>query len=163
MIRVLFVCAGNICRSPIAQGVFEDVVRREGLSDEIQSDSAGTTAFHVGSAPDRRAARAAQARGIDLEGQWARQITPADLQDFDYVLVMDHGNYQDVLQLASQASVNSYVGMFMDYAYDLPDTEVLDPYYGNGDGFERALDLTEAASIGLLANIKQNYFSDERV
>lgn len=162
MIRVLFVCAGNICRSPIAQGVFEDVVRREGLSDEIQSDSAGTTAFHVGSAPDRRAARAAQSRGIDLEGQWARQITPDDLQDFDYVLVMDRGNYQDVLQLASQASVNSYVGMFMDYA-DLPETEVLDPYYGNGDGFERAMDLTEAASIGLLADIRQHYLDDERV
>jgi len=157
LVRVLFVCAGNICRSPMAQRVFEEVVRREGLEREIEADSAGTTAFHVGSPPDRRAHRTALDRGIDLDGQWARQLTPADLQDFDYLLVMDRGNYEDVLVLAQEGGMQASFGMFLDYASDIPDDEVPDPYYGNGDGFERTMDMAELASVGLLEDIKRRY------
>jgi protein-tyrosine phosphatase len=160
LVKVLFVCSGNICRSPIAQGVFEDLVRREGLEGEIFTDSAGTTSFHVGSGPDRRARQAASSRGIALDSQTARRITPADLQEFDYVLVMDRGNYEDVLHLAARPEASAYLGMFLDYALDLPDSEVPDPYYGAGDGFERAMDLAEAASVGLLEDIKRRYLGD---
>lgn len=138
-------------------------MRREGLEGDIVSDSAGTTSFHVGSGPDSRARLAASVRGVDLEGQRARQITPTDLREFDYVLVMDHGNYEDVLQLASRPEASAYFGMFLDYATDLPDDEVPDPYYGPGDGFERAMDLAEAASVGLLEDIKQKYLGDKLV
>lgn len=147
----------------MAQGVFESLVRREGLEGRVVSDSAGTTSFHVGSEPDRRAWQAASGRGIDLGGQTARQITPEDLREFDYVLVMDRGNYEDVLQLASLPETSAYFGMFLDYATDLPDDEVSDPYYGPGDGFERAMDLAEAASVGLLEDIKRKYLGDKLV
>lgn len=138
-------------------------MRREGLESEISADSAGTTSFHVGSGPDRRAREAASSRGIRLEDQRARQITAADLQDFDYVLVMDRGNYEDVLQLASRTDVSSYIGMLMDYAAELSDEELPDPYYGAEDGFKRAIDLTEAASVGLLEDIRRNYLERARV
>jgi protein-tyrosine phosphatase len=137
--------------------VFEDVVRREGFEAEIESDSAGTTAFHVGSPPDRRAYSTALGRGIDLDGQWARQLAPADLQDFDYLLVMDRGNYEDVLVLAQEGGMEANFGMFLDYASEIPDDEIPDPYYGNGNGFERTMDLAEVASAGLLRDIKQRY------
>lgn len=132
-------------------------MRREGLEGEIVSDSAGTTSFHVGSGADRRARQAALGRGIDLGGQTARQITPEDLREFEYVLVMDRGNYEDVLQLASRPETSAYFGMFLDYALELPDDEIPDPYFGDGDGFERAMDLAEAASAGLLEDIKRRY------
>lgn len=157
LVRVLFVCAGNICRSPIAQGVFEDLVRREGLESKIYADSAGTTSFHVGSGPDRRARRAASARGIAIDGHTARQLRAGDLREFDYVLVMDRGNYEDLLVLAREEGMAASFGMFLDYATELPDDEVPDPYYGPGDGFERAVDLAEAASAGLISDIKRRY------
>lgn len=132
-------------------------MKREGLEEEVEADSAGTTAFHVGSPPDRRAYRAAINRGIDLDGQWARQLTPDDLRDFDYLLVMDRGNYEDVLWLAREGDMEANFGMFLDYAADIPDDEVPDPYYGNGDGFERTIDMAEVASAGLLRDIRQRY------
>ena len=156
-VRVLFVCMGNICRSPIAQGVFEDLVRREGLEEQIISDSAGTLSYHMGSPPDRRARRAASARGVDLESQRSRQISPGDMSEFDYVVVMDRGNYEEVLPLARRGEPRARFGMFLDYAPELPDDEIPDPYFGNGDGFERAMDLAEAASKGLLADIRRRH------
>lgn len=147
----------------MAQGVFEDLVRSEGLDSEVLADSAGTTSFHIGWEPDRRARQAATARGIDLGGQRARQLAPKDLSEFNYILVMDRGNYEDVLQLASSLDASAYIGMFLDYATDLPDDEVPDPYYGEGDGFERAMDLAEAASEGLLMDIKRHYLEGDRV
>src|SRR5688572_9231264 len=99
MVRVLFVCLGNICRSPLAQGVFEDVLRREGLEDEVFVDSAGTGSWHAGSPPDNRAQRSAAARGLDLSAQRARRISPDDCEEFDYVLTMDEQNYRTVASL----------------------------------------------------------------
>lgn len=157
MVKILFVCMGNICRSPIAQGVFEDLVRSEGLQEQIISDSAGTLSYHAGSPPDRRARKAASARGIDLESQRARQITPEDMREFDYVVVMDRGNYEEVLPLARRDGASARFGMFLDYAPELEEDEIPDPYFGDGDGFERAMDLAEAASKGMLADIKQRH------
>ena len=156
-VKVLFVCTGNICRSPIAQGVFEDLVQREGLEEQVASDSAGTLSYHAGSSPDRRARRAASARGIDLDSQRARQISPEDMSEFDYVVVMDRGNYEEVLPLTGRDETRARFGMFLDYAPQLSDEEIPDPYFCNGDGFERAMDLAEAASEGLLADIKRRY------
>lgn len=157
MVKILFVCMGNICRSPISQGVFEALVRREGLEREIASDSAGTLSYHAGSPPDKRARQAASARGIDLDSQQARKISPEDMSEFDYVVVMDRGNYEEVLPLTRRDGVRARFGMFLDYAPELADEEIPDPYFGGGDGFERTMDLAEAASEGLLADIKRRH------
>ncbi len=157
MVRVLFVCMGNICRSPLAQGVFEDLVRREGLEDEIYVDSAGTHSYHIGSAPDPRAQGSARRRGLDLSSQRARRIGPEDCEVFDYVLTMDEENYQAVAALCRQG--NAEVRPFLDYATDHVDTEVPDPYYSGPEGFEHVMDLVEAASKGLLKEIKKKHLA----
>ena len=154
MVRVLFVCMGNICRSPLAQGVFEDVLRREGLEDEVLVDSAGTGHWHVGSPPDDRALSAAALRGVDISSQRARQITPNDCQDFDYVLTMDEENYRKVAALCRGRAV---VRPFLDFATDSPEREVPDPYSGGPNEFEYVLDLVEEASEGLLTDIRARY------
>src|SRR5919205_3493580 len=151
MVRVLFVCSGNICRSPIAQGVFENVARREGLEDLIFVDSAGTGAWYVGSPPDERAQRSAWLRGIDLTSQRARLITLEDCKNFDYILTMDGDNYRAVSSLCHGSAV---VRPFLDFATKTREREVPDPYYGGPDGFEHVLDLVEDASEGLLADIR---------
>jgi protein-tyrosine phosphatase len=154
MVRVLFVCMGNICRSPIAQGVFEDVLRREELEDEVFVDSAGTGAWHVGDPPDQRAQKSASLRGLDLSSQRARRIAPDDCQNFDYILTMDEENYRAVAALCRGSAV---VRPFLDFATDSPEREVPDPYYGGPDGFERVLDLVEEASEGLLEDIRERH------
>lgn len=156
MVRVLFVCLGNICRSPLAQGVFEDVLRREGLSGEVFVDSAGTGPWHVGEPPDARAQKSARLRGLDLSSQRARRVTADDCHNFDYVLTMDEENYGMVSALCRGSAV---VRPFLDFAADSPETEVPDPYYGGPDGFERVLDLIEAASEGLLEDIRQRHLN----
>ena len=156
MVRVLFVCMGNICRSPLAQGVFEDVLRREGLEGEVSVDSAGTGAWHVGSPPDDRALSAASLRGVDISSQRARRIKPEDCQNFDYVLTMDEENYRAVAGLCRGSAV---VRPFLDFARDSPETAVPDPYYGGPDGFEHVLDLVEEASEGLLEDIRERHLS----
>jgi protein-tyrosine phosphatase len=158
MIRVLFVCMGNICRSPLAQGVFENVLRREGLEGEVFVDSAGTGRWHVGSPPDERAQRSARSRGLDLSAQRARQVTPDDCHDFDYVLTMDEENYRAVSALCREGGAE--VRPFLDYAPDRRETEVPDPYYGGPDGFEHVLDLVEEASERLLEEIKEKHLAD---
>ena len=117
MVRVLFVCMGNICRSPLAQGVFEKVARREGLEEQVFVDSAGTGAWHVGSPPDERAQRSAGLRGLDLSFQRARRITPEDCETFDYILTMDGDNYRAVASLCRGSAV---VRPFLDFAPDSP-------------------------------------------
>ena len=153
MIRVLFVCLGNICRSPLAQGVFESVLRREGLKDEVFVDSAGTRAYFPGSPPDERAQRSAGLRGLDISRQRARRISRDDCETFDYVLTMDEENYDMVSALCRSSAV---VRPFLDFAPG-PETEVPDPYYGGAGGFEHVLDLVEAASEGLLRDIRQRH------
>ena len=156
VVRVLFVGMGNICRSPIAQGVFENVLRREGLEDEVFVDSAGTGGWHVGSPPDERAQRSAGLRGLDLSAQRARRISRDDCDAFDYVLTMDEDNYRMVSSLCQGSAV---VRPFLDFATDSPEREVPDPYYGGPDGFEHVLDLVEEASEGLLEDIRERHLS----
>jgi protein-tyrosine phosphatase len=156
MVRVLFVCMGNICRSPLDQGVFEGVLRREGLEGEVSVDSAGTGAWHVGSPPDERALSAASLRGVDISSQRARRIDSEDCENFDYVLTMDEENYRAVASLCRGSAV---VRPFLDFATDSPETAVPDPYYGGPDGFVRVLDLVEEASEGLLEDIRERHLS----
>jgi protein-tyrosine phosphatase len=154
MVRVLFVCMGNICRSPIAQGVFENVLQHEGLEDEVFVDSAGTGSWHIGEPPDERAQESAGLRGLDLSSQRARRIAPDDCQNFDYVLTMDEENYRAVAALCRGSAV---VRPFLDFATDSPEREVPDPYYGGPDVFELVLDLVEGASKGLLEDIRERH------
>jgi protein-tyrosine phosphatase len=154
MVRVLFVCLGNICRSPLAQGVFEGVLRREGLEGEVFVDSAGTGHWLVGSPPDDRAMDAAALRGVDISSQRARRITPEDCQDFDYVLTMDEYNYRTVAALCRGTAV---VRPFLDFATGSPERAVPDPYAGGPDEFEHVMDLVEEASEGLLDDIRQRH------
>jgi len=156
MVRVLFVCLGNICRSPMAQGVFEGVVRREGLEGEVFVDSAGTGRWHVGSPPDDRALSAAAVRGVDISSQRARLIAPKDCQNFDYVLTMDEQNYRKVAAVRRGGAV---VRPFLDFAGDSPEREVPDPYSGGPDEFEHVLDLVEEASEGLIRDIRERHLN----
>ncbi len=147
---------GNICRSPIAQGVFENVARRAGLEDKIFVDSAGTGNWHVGSPPDERAMKSARLRGLDISAQRARQISRDDCENFDYILTMDEENYYMVSSLCRGSVV---VRPFLDFAADSPEREVPDPYYGGPEGFERVMDLVEDASEGLLEDIRERHLS----
>jgi protein-tyrosine phosphatase len=150
-IGVLFVCMGNICRSPTAEGVFRHFVNEAGLSDRIHVDSAGTHAYHVGEPPDRRATAVAQGRGISLANIKARRVCDADFEVFDYIIAMDEDNQARLLQQAPD-EYQGKVSLFLSYA-SVNETEVPDPYYGGGAGFERVLDLVEEASRGLLETL----------
>jgi protein-tyrosine phosphatase len=156
MVCVLFVCMGNICRSPLSQGVFEDVLRREGLDGEVFVDSAGTGRWHIGEPPDERALDAASLRGLDISSQRARQVRPDDCERFDYILTMDEENYRAVASLCRGSAV---VRPFLDFAENSPEREVPDPYYGGPDGFERVLNLVEEASEGLVEDIRKRHLS----
>jgi protein-tyrosine phosphatase len=152
--RVLFVCLGNICRSPTAEGVMRALVHDAGLQDEIELDSAGTGAWHVGSAPDPRAVAAAGARGIALEGS-ARQVRSEDLEEFDLILAMDRSNLRALRRLADAPRADVRLLREFDPASTSgADLDVPDPYYGSGDGFEEVLDLLDAACRSLLARIR---------
>ena len=142
---------GNICRSPVAQGVLEGIVRRENLEDEVYVDSAGTGNWHAGQPPDERAMESARSRGLDISRLRARQVTPEDCRTFDYVLTMDEENYRAVSSLCGG---NAVVRPFLDFATGSPEREVPDPYFGGPDGFERVLDLVEEASEGLIEDIR---------
>lgn len=155
-ISVLFVCMGNICRSPTAQGVFEQQVAAAGLDSFISVDSAGTHAYHIGEQPDKRAANAAHKRGIDLSTQRARRLHEKDFMVFHYLLAMDRSNYDDMRSICPQEHEYK-VKLLLDYAPDLEEQEVPDPYYGGATGFERVLDLIEIASLRLLAEIRQQH------
>ena len=150
MQRVLFVCLGNICRSPTAEAVFRDLVKREAAGLGIDVDSAGTHAYHTGSPPDERSVAAAARRGIDMRGLRARQIASADFERFDLLLAMDEGNYWRLRELAP-ATHRDRVRLFLDFAPDLGRREGPDPYSGGPEGFEDVLDLIQAAARGLLA------------
>ncbi|MDA0189578.1 MAG: low molecular weight phosphotyrosine protein phosphatase [Proteobacteria bacterium] len=154
MIKVLFVCMGNICRSPTAEGVFRHFLRLAHLEGRVEVDSAGTHGYHVGEAPDVRTQRAAASRGYDLSSMRARKVAPQDLDYFDLVLAMDHNNLE-VLKRICPPEKYDRLGLFMRYARNFDDDEVPDPYYGLGHGFDLVLDMVEDASRGLLDNIVQ--------
>ncbi len=156
MIRVLFVCTGNICRSPTAEGVFQALVDQQGLSDVVAVDSAGTQSWHQGNAPDERSIEAAARRGIDIGRQKSRPITMADFTNFDYLLAMDNEHFE-ILSAKSPLGASSRIDLFLDFAPSLDQREVPDPYYGAGDGFEKVLDMIELASHGLLAEIRKTH------
>lgn len=143
-VSVLFVCLGNICRSPTAHGVFDNLVQRHRLDHLVTIDSAGTGDWHIGRAPDQRSSAAALQRGYDLSVLRARQVSAEDFQRFDYVLAMDKQNLRD-LQRMQPANFRGELGLFLNYG-DHGELEVPDPYYGDGSGFERVLDLVENAS-----------------
>ena len=155
-ISVLFVCMGNICRSPTAQGVFERLLAAEGLDTSIRIDSAGTHAYHIGEQPDKRAAKAALRRGIDLSPQRARRLIEEDFLTFQYLLAMDRSNYDDMRSICPPDHAHK-LRLFLDFAPELEEQEVPDPYYGGATGFDRVLDLIEIAAHGLLAEIRQQY------
>lgn len=155
-VRVLFVCLGNICRSPTAHGVFRQRVADAGLTDRIEIESCGTGGFHAGEKPDARAAQAAAGRGYDLSDLRARQLMPDDLFAFDYILTMDHQNQSVVARMADGQTDATRPQLFLSYASGRREEEVPDPYYGGRDGFGHVLDLVEAACDGLLADIREH-------
>ena len=150
--RVLFVCLGNICRSPTAHGVFESVVNKRGMDQSIYIDSCGTGDWHIGHAPDPRAMAEAAQRGYDLSELRARQVEPRDFEEFDYILAMDDQNLAD-LQAMCPATFAGFLGLFLPFDANATVREVPDPYYGGDEGFSRVLDMIEAASEGLLQEI----------
>ena len=154
-VRVLFVCMGNICRSPTAEGVFRHFVRDASLQHVIEADSAGTHGYHIGDPPDERAQAAALRRGYDLSALRARQVTREDFGVFDYVLAMDHDNLQ-LLQRLRPPQVDRNPLLFLDFSSMRSVTEVPDPYYGGPHGFEQVLDLVEDAAQGLLRHIRKD-------
>lgn len=156
MVKVLFVCLGNICRSPTAHGVFLHLVEREGLADRIQVDSAGTHAYHVNDPPDPRAQAAAAKRGVDLSGLRARKALQDDFHEFDYVLAMDRSNL-DHLSALCPPGAEDKLRLFLSFAPELGEDEVPDPYYGGTAGFERVLDMIESAAQQLLADIRRRH------
>lgn len=153
-IRVLFCCMGNICRSPTAHGVFRKMVQDEGLEHRIEIDSAGTHAYHVGNPPDQRSQETARGRGFDLSDLRARQVNEDDYERFDYILAMDDDNFS-ILSQQSPPEYRDRVQLFLEFAPERGVREVPDPYYGGARGFEHVFDLVDAASRGLLADIKK--------
>lgn len=151
--RLLFVCLGNICRSPSAEGIMNHRIRQEGLEKQIVCDSAGTSSYHIGSPPDRRMAAAARQRNIVLSGQ-ARQFSPSDFEEFDLILAMDRQNYEDILRLASTPDHEEKVKLMCSFCQTYPDDEVPDPYYGGPEGFNYVIDLLLDACDGLLISVK---------
>ena len=155
-VSVLFVCLGNICRSPTAEGVFRTMCIQAGKDDAIYIDSAGTAGWHTGRSPDSRSAAAGKERGYDLSLLKARQVSVEDFARFDYILAMDSNNLADLKALCP----NTYDGtlsLFLTFAKQRSVGDVPDPYYGDTDGFNLVLDLVEDASRGLLADIQKRY------
>ena len=150
---VLFVCMGNICRSPTAEGVFRHLAEEGGLSDHIEIDSAGTHAYHINEPPDRRASAAAERRGYSLTEIRARRVVDMDFERFDYIVAMDRDNLDALQQQASEEYADK-LHLFLEFAGAAED-EVPDPYYGGAAGFERVLDLVEEASRGLLETLRK--------
>jgi protein-tyrosine phosphatase len=156
-IRVLFICMGNICRSPVAEGVFRRMLEDAGLAEKVQVDSAGTHDYQIGNPPDVRSQATARRRGINLSGLRARQVTLADFAEFDYLLAMDRQNLEQLRNLCQESTGQSRTRLLLEFAPHLPEREVPDPYYGGISGFERVLDLVEEAARGLLAHLRERH------
>lgn len=155
-IRILFVCLGNICRSPLAEGIFRRHVDEAGLASRFQIRSAGTGGWHVGKAPDQRMCVTAQRRGVDISRQRARQLSASDLRDHDLVLAMDRENLANIRRLAGGGPVD-HVLLFRDFDPS-PDTgEVPDPYYGGDEGFVEVFEIVERTSRAILDHLRRDH------
>ena len=153
--KALFICMGNICRSPTAEGVFRDKARKAGLEKQIEIDSAGTHDYHIGSAPDARAQNAALGRGYDLSTLRGRQVSDQDFAAFDYILAMDRDNLRNLLRRCPEQYKHK-VRLYLAFSRRFPNLNVPDPYYGGSQGFEQVLDMVEDAAEGLLAEIARD-------
>lgn len=154
-IAILFVCMGNICRSPTAEGVFRAKVKVAGLEDQLEIDSAGTHSYHIGKAPDPRAQQAALTRGYDLSDQRARQVSEGDFSRFDYVLAMDRDNLAGLMQRCP-AEQRHKLHLFLDFSRQYTGQEVPDPYYGGQHGFDTVLDMVGDAADGLIEHLAKH-------
>jgi protein-tyrosine phosphatase len=154
-VKLLFVCMGNICRSPLAEGVFKHMAAQAGVLDGIETDSAGTHAYHVGEPPDPRSLSIAIEHNIDISKQRARKVPPSDFDDFDYILAMDQDNYEILVDACPQ-QLQHRIHLFLSFSTDDNQRDVPDPYYGGSFGFERVFDLVSEASAGLLTRLNQN-------
>jgi protein-tyrosine phosphatase len=152
--RILFVCLGNICRSPTAEAVLRALAAREAPDLTLEIDSAGTAGYHIGEPPDARTRQAAARRGYDLNALRARMVEPQDFERFDLILAMDHDNLR-VLQRRAPGASHERLRLFLEFAPQTETQEVPDPYYGGPNGFEEVLDLVEAASRGLIAHLRR--------
>ncbi|MGC2459052.1 MAG: low molecular weight protein-tyrosine-phosphatase [Gallionellaceae bacterium] len=157
-IQVLFVCMGNICRSPTAESVFRALVEKAGMEQRILIDSAGTHDYHVGDPPDARAQRAAMQRGYDMSGLRGRQVRREDFACFHYVLAMDNANLA-ILRRLRPRDATGHLGLLLEFSKLCGEREVPDPYYGGASGFEHVLDLVEDAAGELLTHIRREHFS----
>ena len=154
-VKVLFVCMGNICRSPTAHGVFQSLVDEQGLGGSIQADSAGTHSYHIGSPPDLRSQAAARSHGVDLTDLRARRFVTNDFIEFDYLLGMDRANLADMLALKPDATA-ARVKLMLEYSDRYEQQEVPDPYFGD-DGFDQVFDMIDDAARGLLRDIRSQH------
>jgi protein-tyrosine phosphatase len=153
--RVLFVCTGNICRSPTVEAIFRKLAADAGMAQTVTADSAGTHGYHVGEPPDPRSQKAAAKRGYDLSALRARTIEEADFQRFDLILAMDQEHYATLSRIAGAAAGHK-LKLMMSYARRFKEREVPDPYYGGPQGFERVLDMLEDAAQGLLESLRRD-------
>ena len=151
-VKVMFVCMGNICRSPTAHGVFRHLVEEQGHVDNIYIESCGTHAYHIGESPDSRAQQTARQRGIDLSDLRGQRIKSSDFAEFDYILPMDQDNYE-ILMSSCPLEFHGRIRKFLDFARGLKASDVPDPYYGGPGGFDEVFDMAEAGSRGLLRDI----------
>ena len=152
--RILFVCLGNICRSPMAEGLFRRELERRGIDHLVEVDSAGTGSWHIGEPPDGRAQRAIARRGVDISALRGRQVKRPDLDAFDLILAMDAENLSDLMALANEEQMQR-IRMFLDFAPERVEREVPDPYFGGEEGFEHVLDLLEEAARGLADHVEE--------
>lgn len=151
-IKVLFVCMGNICRSPTAEGVFNKVILDMGTASDFIIDSAGTHAYHIGEQPDKRSQKMALSRGIDLSSIRGRKVMPSDFEHFDHILAMDTDNYNILINI-SPSEYHHKIKLFLDYAPRQKERNVPDPYFGGSDGFSHVFDLVEEASKGFYHSV----------
>lgn len=158
MIRILFLCMGNICRSPAAHCVFQQMVDTAGLSDQFEIESAGTIGFHIGEPPDRRMQAALRSRGVPIIGK-ARALRAEDLDYYDHILAMDSENFRHVRQLDPEGRYTNKLELFCKYCTEHTETEVPDPYYGGDRGFDHVIDLIQDGCAGLLKRLRQDTMS----